>query len=175
MNCPPTVPDPDLFHAQSTIPGRPRPRPDYGPAVFQNFDCPKDIPHPDNVISTMLPASFPNHPIIVRLVNRRCHAATNAPSVSTVLLRPRGHTPCAFVASGIPSTAVSAAGFHLRRGGGVALRLRFAKRFPRPPLHSPRSPTADRSVRADSAGSPDTNSCEKHPELMRRNRTWSCV
>ena len=66
-----------------------------------------------------------------------CHAATDARSVSTVLLRPRGHTPRALVASGISSTAVPAAGSRLRLGGGVALRLRFARRSPPPPLHFP--------------------------------------
>src|SRR5439155_24568103 len=64
-----------------------------------------------------------------------CHAATNARSVSTVLLRPRGHTPRALVASGIASTVGSATGFRLRPGGGVTLRLRFARRSPPPPLH----------------------------------------
>jgi len=41
--------------------------------------------------------------------------------------------------------AAKAAGFRLRIGGGVALWLRFARRSPPPPLHFPRSPTADRS------------------------------
>ena len=42
--------------------------------------------------------------------------------------------------------AAKAAGFRLRLGGGVALRLRFAKHSSTPPLHLPRSPTADRSL-----------------------------
>ena len=39
------------------------------------------------------------------------------------------------VASGIASTVGSATGFRLRPGGGVTLRLRFARRSPPPPLH----------------------------------------
>jgi hypothetical protein len=51
----------------------------------------------------------------------------------------------ALVTSGHPYSAAIAAGFRLWLGSGVALRLRSAKRFSPPPLHLPRSPTADRS------------------------------
>ena len=143
------------FHAQSTITDKTRPRAGHIPAVSLHLNWPRS--------AFILTTSFPPcrqraSRIIHELSDWKtwcCHAATNARSVSTVLLRPRGYTPRALVASGIASTVASARGFRLRPGSGVTLRLRFARRSPPPPL--PRSPTADRSVRADLGGSADMN------------------
>jgi hypothetical protein len=52
-------------------------------------------------------SSYLNFTISTICLKCKCGTAvTNARSVSTVLLRPRGHTPRALVASDIPSTTV---------------------------------------------------------------------
>src|SRR5207245_1326418 len=125
------------FHAQSTITDKPRPRAGHIPAVSLHFNWPRSV---FSLTTSFRPCRQQASRIIQELSDWKtwcCHAATNARSVSTVLLRPRGHTPRALVASGISSTAAPAAGFRLRLGGGVALRLRFARRSPPPPLHFP--------------------------------------
>jgi hypothetical protein len=65
-------------------------------------------------------------------------------TVAPFPLRPRlfRFAKNALVTSGHWRIAAMAAGFRLRLGGGVALRLRFAKRFS--PPSAPLSPLADR-------------------------------